>query len=116
MRPRNALAKRSPLRASSRTIFRPRGRCSTSEMSLRYGRKSSAERSPTAYVRAARILGFVDARLAALGSGRFTVQEQEYDRVLAVLRDAMGAELVANLMADGAAMTEDQAVEEALAV
>jgi predicted ATPase/ribosome-binding protein aMBF1 (putative translation factor) len=62
----------------------------------------------------ARILGFVDARLAALGSGRLNNQEQrEYDRVLAALGEAIGADSVAGLMADGAAMSEEEAVAEA---
>jgi tetratricopeptide (TPR) repeat protein len=68
---------------------------------------------PTAYGQAARILGFVDARLEAIGSAKLYLHEQEYNRVLAVLRDAMGAGPVASLMADGGAMTEEQAVEEA---
>ncbi|MFY9664606.1 MAG: helix-turn-helix domain-containing protein [Candidatus Cybelea sp.] len=72
-----------------------------------------AEGTPKAYARAARILGFADAQIAAMGFAREILGKQEYDRVLAVLRDAMGAELVANLMADGAAMTEHQAVAEA---
>ncbi|MGB8909754.1 MAG: helix-turn-helix domain-containing protein [Candidatus Cybelea sp.] len=72
-----------------------------------------AEGTPKAYARAARILGFADAHIAAMGFAREILGKQEYDRVLAVLRDAMGAELVANLMSEGAAMTEDQAVAEA---
>ena len=71
-----------------------------------------AELSPAAYAQAARILGFVDARLVAMGSPR-PEGDQEYDQALAVLRNALGAEAVAKLMAEGAAMTEEQAVGEA---
>jgi tetratricopeptide (TPR) repeat protein len=67
----------------------------------------------TARERAARILGYVDAGLAAMGSMNLHIQRQEHDRALAALRDAMGPEAVANLMAIGALMTEEQALEEA---
>ena len=63
--------------------------------------------------RAARILGFVDARFAALGRTRIVTVQQEYDRALAALRDALEADALAKEMAAGASMTEDQAVEEA---
>jgi predicted ATPase/transcriptional regulator with XRE-family HTH domain len=68
------------------------------------------------YVQAARILGFVDARIAAMGSARDYLAQQEYDRVLAVLRSAMGTDSVANLMSQGEAMTEEQAMKQALAL
>jgi hypothetical protein len=66
------------------------------------------------HARAARVLGFVDARLERLGSTRWMPQRQEYDRALAALRDAMEAEQVAKEMAAGAAMTEEQALAECL--
>ncbi len=72
--------------------------------------RSAADLSHTGYEQAARILGFVDARLAAMGSAR-AEEQQEYDRVLNVLRDALGADALGKLMAAGAAMTEEQAVE-----
>lgn len=50
-----------------------------------------------------------------MGSERLLAEQQEYDRVLAVLRDAMGADAVANTMAIGAAMPQEQVVEEVLA-
>lgn len=63
---------------------------------------------------AARLLGFVDARLAALDSGRLNNQEQrEYDRVLASLNASIGADAVAGLLIEGAGMTEAEAVAEA---
>ncbi len=48
-----------------------------------------------------------------MGSGWHHTDEQEYGRVLAALRDAIGTDEVATLMAAGAAMTEDQAIETA---
>jgi hypothetical protein len=69
--------------------------------------KIEAEQGRTAHERAARVLGYVDARLVALGSGRLFAGEQEYDRLLALLRDALGGQAVADLMAEAAAMTED---------
>jgi predicted ATPase/DNA-binding XRE family transcriptional regulator len=60
---------------------------------------------------AARILGFVDARLAASGSERMLIERQEYDRVLAALRDELGADAVEQLFNAGAAMSLEQAVE-----
>jgi hypothetical protein len=40
--------------------------------------------------------------------------EPEYDHTLVVLRETLGIDAVATLMAAGATMTEEQAVEEAL--
>ena len=66
-------------------------------------------------VRGARILGFVDGRLTALRhAARQYTEQQEYDRVLAVLRRALGTDELAKLMSDGAALTEEQAVAYAL--
>ncbi|MGB9652895.1 MAG: hypothetical protein WCB01_13930, partial [Candidatus Cybelea sp.] len=66
--------------------------------------------TPAEYARAARTLGFVDARLAAMGSARMYIHELEYGRALASLRDALGPDRVALLMAEGAAMTEELVV------
>jgi predicted ATPase/transcriptional regulator with XRE-family HTH domain len=68
-----------------------------------------------AYLRAGRLLGFARARL--MGSARHQRDEQsEYDRALSALRNALGAEAVASFLAEGATMTEEQAVALALAV
>jgi predicted ATPase len=79
---------------------------------------SQVEAEPTLELHsgAARILGFVDACLAALESPRGYTEQQEYDRVLTVLRDAMGTDELAKHIAMGAAMTQDQAVEYALSL
>jgi predicted ATPase/transcriptional regulator with XRE-family HTH domain len=73
------------------------------------------ESRPTAYLRAGRLLGFAHARL--MGSARHQRDEQpEYDQALSVLHNALGTDAVASLLAEGATMTEEQAVELALAV
>jgi len=67
------------------------------------------------YARAARLFGFVDACLAALGSPRDTLHDrQEYERAMAVLRNAMSSDQLANLMNEGTAMSQEQAIDEAL--
>ena len=75
--------------------------------------RAESEREPSPYVQAARILGFVDARLATTGSAVVLWQQQQHDRVLGMVREAVGADTAAQLMAVGAAMSEDQVVEEA---
>jgi tetratricopeptide (TPR) repeat protein len=64
---------------------------------------------------AARILGFVDARFAQLESPRQYTEQQEYDKILPVLRDALGADHDA-LMREGQQWSEDHAVAEALKI
>jgi predicted ATPase len=66
-----------------------------------------------AYARAARILGFVDARLQAIGSAKMYIYEHGYERAVAGLREAIGTDAVTSFMAEGAAMTEQQAIAEA---
>jgi hypothetical protein len=66
--------------------------------------------------RAAQILGFSNARMSAMGSARKPNDRPLYDRAMSAMRDAIGADALAKLMAEGAAMTEEQAVEAALAM
>lgn len=73
------------------------------------------ERMNDQYARTAKIVGFVDARLAALGSPRTPEMVPEYDRVLAVLCETLGADALRKFMASGAAMTQEQALEQASA-
>jgi predicted ATPase/transcriptional regulator with XRE-family HTH domain len=78
--------------------------------------KAAAEGNAGETTRAARLLGLADARLAALGAlPRDYTEQQEYERVADVLNGVMGADALAKLMAAGAAMTESQAIVEALA-
>jgi predicted ATPase/class 3 adenylate cyclase len=66
-----------------------------------------------ARARAARLMGYVDARIVALEAARET-EQQEYDRVLPVLRETLGDETLARLMQEGSAWNEDRAVAEAM--
>ncbi len=66
------------------------------------------ERAQQGRERAAMLLGFVDARLAALEAGREFTEQQEYDRVMAALRQSLGDRLD-SVMALGAAWKEDGA-------
>ena len=62
---------------------------------------------------AARLLGFIDARLRALEFERTYLEQQEYDRVVARLRATLGPDELTERMAAGATLTADQAIEEA---
>ena len=62
------------------------------------------------------MLGFVNARIESLEAVRDFIEQPQYDRVLAVLRETLGADALARLMAEGAAATEEQAVDVALAL
>jgi predicted ATPase/transcriptional regulator with XRE-family HTH domain len=66
--------------------------------------------------RAARLLGYVDARFTALEAVLEFTERQEYDKACAALHDAFGSEECAALMNEGRAWTEDQAMSEALLV
>lgn len=61
---------------------------------------------------AARLLGFVDARCSTL-SAEEPGLEHQYAKAFAILRDAMGPDNVTNLMAAGATMTDEEAIEQA---
>jgi predicted ATPase/class 3 adenylate cyclase len=65
--------------------------------------------------RGALLLGYVNARLAALDAVRET-EQIEYERVLPVLGGEFGDEELAKLMKEGGAWSEDQAFSEAFAV
>jgi hypothetical protein len=77
--------------------------------------QEAADRARSGYAKAGQVLGFVDARLEALASGRDFIERPQYERVLAVLRETLGSDALAKLMAAGATMNADQAVEEAFA-
>jgi predicted ATPase/class 3 adenylate cyclase len=65
--------------------------------------------------RGIRLLGYVDAGIAALDTSRET-EQIEYDRVMAALRGEFGQEELAQLMNEGASWNEDQAIAEAMLV
>jgi predicted ATPase len=66
--------------------------------------------------RGAQLLGYVDAQYTALGMQREPTEQQGYDKLMTALRETLSADEIAQLAADGAAWSEDQAVEEALKV
>ena len=73
-----------------------------------------AEHTDKSRALAARILGFCDAQLGeTIGFRRFSNVDWQYGPVISALRESLGADAVAKLMAEGAAMTEEQAVEAA---
>jgi tetratricopeptide (TPR) repeat protein len=61
---------------------------------------------------AARLFGFLGPRLSIVEPEKYGLQ-REYDRALAVLRGAVGADVVTQLMAAGATMTDDEAIDQA---
>ncbi len=67
---------------------------------------------PQSQAVAARLLGFVDARIKALGS-TFDIAS---DAAIAALHRSVGVNTVADLSAEGAAMNERRALEEAMAI
>ena len=62
---------------------------------------------------AARIFGFVEARLTALGGGLDDLDREYYENARAMLREALGVDKLARIMAVGATMTEDEAIARA---
>jgi predicted ATPase len=73
-----------------------------------------AEHTGKSRALAARILGFCDAQIGeTIGLRRFSNVDRQYGPVISALRESLGADAVAKLMAEGAAMTEEQAVEAA---
>jgi predicted ATPase/transcriptional regulator with XRE-family HTH domain len=70
-------------------------------------------RLSTKYAGAARLFGFVDARLATMGGLGYSGLKREYDHALAVLRDMIDSDDLMHLMAAGAMMTEDEAIDQA---
>jgi predicted ATPase/DNA-binding SARP family transcriptional activator len=64
-------------------------------------------------VRAARLLGYVDERMNALGALREYTEQQEYDKVLAALRTALTGDEVDKLLQEGRTWSCDRAVAEA---
>ncbi len=78
-------------------------------LTSRVGRK----RTSAEVADAARLLGFVDARLVALGVPEPYWLPQEHDRMLTILCDAIPPDELTHLMTSGATMTEDEAIVQA---
>ena len=64
--------------------------------------------------KAARLLGYVNARLKEQGREREATEKWSYDKLIAALEQHLSADETGSLAAEGAAWSEDQAVEEAL--
>ncbi|HLW37535.1 MAG TPA: tetratricopeptide repeat protein [Candidatus Eremiobacteraceae bacterium] len=70
----------------------------------------------TSRLRAARLLGFVDARLASLDSAREYTEQLEYERMRSALHEALDAERLDKLIEEGRHWNEERAITEALAI
>jgi predicted ATPase len=66
--------------------------------------------------KAARLLGYVEVQLNELGITRETTEKWCYEKLMAALREHLSEAEITKLAADGAAWSEDQAVEEALKI
>ncbi|HKE37530.1 MAG TPA: NB-ARC domain-containing protein [Candidatus Baltobacteraceae bacterium] len=64
--------------------------------------------------RGAHLLGYVDRQYTGLGIQREQTEQWGYDKLIATLRDTLSANEIETLEAEGAAWSEEQAVEEAL--
>jgi predicted ATPase/transcriptional regulator with XRE-family HTH domain len=74
------------------------------------GPQHSREESRKRGFRAARLLGFVDMRLAQLGAPRQDNEEREYQRTLEALQATFGLDEMRKHMLIGATLTEEQAI------
>lgn len=66
-----------------------------------------------AHERAARLLGYIDARLIALDGAREYTEANEYDKMLATLLASLDPQAFEKLKQEGSSWNEDQAVAEA---
>ena len=65
---------------------------------------------------AAKLLGYIDVQLKELGATRGPTEQWGYEKLTATLREHLSEAEIEKLEAEGAAWSEDQAVEEALKV
>jgi hypothetical protein len=65
---------------------------------------------------AARLVGYVNMQCSELGLERASTEQQGHDKLVEAMRETLSEREIAKLQAEGAAWTEDQAVEEALKV
>jgi predicted ATPase/transcriptional regulator with XRE-family HTH domain len=70
------------------------------------------EVTPDAWPRLVQVFGFASAYHAKVGRPLDKQDQLLFDRTIAVLREALGTDAVALLMAEGAHMTEEQAIGE----
>ena len=79
-------------------------------------RSKGAQRTFADYVNIAEVCGYIDHCLAVLGIPNEYGLANEYAGILTVLRSAIGSDKLARAMAAGAAMTEDEAIDQARAL
>ncbi len=65
---------------------------------------------------AARLIGYVNLQFKELGYEREITEKWAYEKLIAALREQLSEADIEKLAAEGAAWSEDQAVEEALKV
>jgi hypothetical protein len=65
---------------------------------------------------AARLIGWVNARIKAIDEERQNTEQQEYDALIAGLQNALSLEQSGAFTAEGGLLNEDAACEEALRV
>ncbi len=63
----------------------------------------------------ARLIGYVDERMRAMGAKREFTEQSDYDRAMALLTETLGTAALGTLVLDGAKLSEEQAVGLALA-
>ena len=63
---------------------------------------------------AAQLSGYVDAQFKALGYERERTEKWGYDKLMSALRELLSEAEIEKLGVEGAAWSEDQAVEQAL--
>lgn len=64
--------------------------------------------------RSALLIGYVDAQYTALKMQRYAGEQSGYDKLMAALPETLSNDEIAQLTADGATWSEDQAIAEAL--
>jgi predicted ATPase/DNA-binding XRE family transcriptional regulator len=72
------------------------------------------ERGSDHHARSARLLGFVNARVARLEMSRRVIEQRQCERILVDLQSRFDDLELSGLLTVGAAMTDDEAIEEAL--
>jgi hypothetical protein len=65
---------------------------------------------------AARLIGYVNAQYAELGSKREYTENWGYERLIAALREQMTADEIEKLEAEGATWSEDRVVEQVMSL
>ena len=65
---------------------------------------------------AAQLIGYLNVQCKELGSERDATEKWGYEKLMAALHERLSDALIEKLAAEGAAWSEDQAVEEALKV